>query len=64
MKLEQLQYDLGAAERHHLVEVSGLKKLSSELQVQLEETRREASEYHKASLEANAQLTDVQHQVR
>ena len=61
--IEQLQYELSSQQRRHTVEVAGLKGRLADLELQLTETRKEADEYYKASIERNLENTALGNEV-
>ena len=64
MAIDQLQYELGAANRRSQTEVAGLRQKVSDLELQLIEARKEADEYHKSNLERNMEGTQLGQEVR
>ncbi|BFZ03196.1 hypothetical protein BsWGS_06235 [Bradybaena similaris] len=63
IQIDQLTYELNSCRRRQEAEVSGLKNRVSELEFQLIEARREADEYHRASLERNEELVALGNQL-
>ena len=64
MTIDQLQYELGAANRRSQTEVAGLRQKVSDLELQLIEARKEADEYYKSNLERNMEGTQLGQEVR
>ena len=63
VQVEQMQYEVGAAERRHNAELVSLKRQVTEMQLQLEEARREADEYYKANLKNNQHVSRMEQEV-
>ncbi|XP_012941304.1 coiled-coil domain-containing protein 57 [Aplysia californica] len=63
IQIDQLNYELSSQRRRHEGEVTGLKNRVSDLELQLSEARREADEYHRASLERNQELVALGNQL-
>ncbi|CAG5122366.1 unnamed protein product [Candidula unifasciata] len=63
IQIDQLTYELSSCRRRQETEVAGLKNRVSELEFQLTEARREADEYHRASLERNEELVALGNQL-
>ena len=63
IEIDQLGYELTSQRRRHEVEVTGLRSRVSDLEQQLSESRREADEFHRQSLERNQELVALGNQV-
>ncbi|CAH1794612.1 unnamed protein product [Owenia fusiformis] len=63
VEVDQLQYELGAQGRRNQAEIASLRQRIGELELQLVETRKEADEYFKGSLERNMENTALGNQV-
>ena len=53
VEIDQLQYELGAATRRYQAEVASLRQRVAEMDLHLVESRKEADEYYKGTLERN-----------
>lgn len=63
IEIDQLSYELSSSKQRAETEISGLQKRVSDLELQLSEARREADEYHRASLESNQELVALGNQL-
>ena len=63
IEIDQLTYELSSSKERAETEINGLRKRVSDLELQLGEARREADEYHRASLESNQELMALSNQV-
>jgi len=63
VEIDQLQYELGAVRRRTDTEVSSLRQRVADLELQVNEARREADEYYRASVEHNTEATALANQV-
>uniref|UniRef100_A0A0B7B4I3 Coiled-coil domain-containing protein 57 n=1 Tax=Arion vulgaris TaxID=1028688 RepID=A0A0B7B4I3_9EUPU len=63
IQIDQLTYELNSCRHRHETQVTGLKNRVSELEFLLSEARREADEYHRASLERNEELVALGNQL-
>ncbi|XP_041363903.1 coiled-coil domain-containing protein 57-like [Gigantopelta aegis] len=63
IEIDQLQYEVNAAGRRHQAESASLRQQISDLELQLMETRKEADEYYRASLERNMEVTALRNEV-
>ncbi|RUS77718.1 hypothetical protein EGW08_014506 [Elysia chlorotica] len=61
--IDQLTYELSSSKQRAETEISGLRKRVGDLELQLGEARREADEYHRASLESNQELVALSNQL-
>ena len=63
VEIDQLQYELGAVKRRTDTEVCSLRQRISDLELQVSETRKEADEYYRASVECNTEAMALANQV-
>jgi len=63
VEIDQLQYELGAVRRRTDTEVSSLRQRIADLELQVNEARKEADEYYRASVEHNTEATALANQV-
>jgi len=63
VEIDQLQYELGAVRRRTDTEVASLRQRVADLELQVNEARKEADEYYRASVERNTEATAVANQV-
>ncbi|CAL1527468.1 unnamed protein product [Lymnaea stagnalis] len=63
IQIDQLTYELSSCRRRYEGEINGLKTRVGDLELQLTEARREADEYHRASLERNEELVALGNQL-
>ncbi|XP_067671855.1 coiled-coil domain-containing protein 57-like isoform X2 [Haliotis asinina] len=63
VEIDQLQYEVNAGKRRHEAEVAGLRSRVSDLEQQLVETRKEADEYYRSSLERNTEVTALSNEL-
>ncbi|KAH9514404.1 hypothetical protein Btru_025159 [Bulinus truncatus] len=63
IQIDQLTYELSSLRRRYEAEISGLKSRVADLELLLGEARREADEYHRASLERNEELVALGNQL-
>ena len=62
-QIETLQYELSSQTRRTSSEASALKQAIANLELELDSTRREADEYHKASIEKNSEVASLETKV-
>ncbi|KAI8794762.1 coiled-coil domain-containing protein 57 isoform X1 [Biomphalaria glabrata] len=63
IQIDQLTYELSTCRRRYEAEINGLKSRVADLELLLSEARREADEYHRASLERNEELVALGNQL-
>ncbi|KAK3744535.1 hypothetical protein RRG08_056672 [Elysia crispata] len=63
IEIDQLTYELSSSKQRAETEINGLRKRVGDLELQLGEARREADEYHRASLESNQELVSLGNQL-
>ncbi|XP_071106451.1 coiled-coil domain-containing protein 57-like isoform X1 [Haliotis cracherodii] len=63
VEIDQLQYEVNAGKRRHEAEAAGLRSRVSDLEQQLVETRKEADEYYRSSLERNTEVTALSNEL-
>ena len=63
VRIEQLQYELNSESRRSEAEVTSLRERVRDLELRMVETRKEADEYMKSSIEANNRVTSLTQQV-
>ncbi|GFS06575.1 coiled-coil domain-containing protein 57 [Elysia marginata] len=63
IEIDQLTYELGSTKQRAETEINALRKRVGDLELQLGEARREADEYHRASLESNQELVALGNQL-
>ncbi|GFN86852.1 coiled-coil domain-containing protein 57-like [Plakobranchus ocellatus] len=63
IQIDQLTYELSSSKQRAETEISGLQRRVGDLELQLGEARREADEYHRASLESNQELVALGNQL-
>jgi hypothetical protein len=62
-KIETLQYEMNCQARRNSTEASNLKQTIANLELELSATRREADEYHKATIEKNSEISSLENKV-
>jgi hypothetical protein len=63
-QIETLQYELNSQTRRYTTEINSLKQKCSEFDLQLNESRREADEYHKMAIEKDSEISGLEMTVR
>ena len=63
VEIDQLQYELGAVRRRTDTEVASLRQRVADLELQVNEARKEADEYYRSSVERNTEVTALANQV-
>lgn len=59
-QIETLQYELNSQSRRFTSEISALKQKAADLELELNESRREADEYHKMAIEKNSEISSLE----
>ncbi len=62
-QIETLQYEMNSQSRRMNSEVNNLKQTVASLELELSTTRREADEYHKVTIEKNAEISSLENKV-
>lgn len=62
-QLETLKYEMSSQERRLNTEINNLKQNLANLELELNSTRREADEYHKATIEKNSEISSLENKV-
>lgn len=62
-QLDTLKYELSSQERRMNAEISNLKSIGQNLELELQTTRREADEYHKITIEKNSEISALEHKI-
>ena len=62
-QLDTLKYELASQERRMNAEVSNLKTMLQNVELELQTTRREADEYHKITIEKNSEISSLEHKI-
>lgn len=63
-QIETLQYEMSSQTRRTTTEISNLKQTLANLELELSATRREADEYHKATIEKGSEVSALESKVR
>jgi len=59
-QIETLHYELNSQTRRTTTEINGLKQRVADLELELNESRREADEYHKMAIEKNSEIASLE----
>ena len=62
-QIETLQYEMNSQTRRTQTELSNLKQNIANLELELDTTRKEADEYHKATIEKNSEIAALETKV-
>ncbi|RNA39221.1 coiled-coil domain-containing 57 [Brachionus plicatilis] len=62
-QLDTLKYELGCQERRMSTEISNLRTIVQNLELELQTTRHEADEYHKITIEKNSEISSLEHRI-
>ena len=62
-QIETLQYEINSQLRRLTSEINNLKQIIANLELELSTTRREADEYHKATIEKNSEISSLETKV-
>lgn len=59
-QIETLQYELNSQTRRHTAEVNSLKQRIAELELELNESHKEADEYHKSVIQKESEIATLE----
>lgn len=59
-QLETLQYEMSSQTRRSNTEINNLKQTLANMEIELNSTRKEADEYHKAAIEKNSEIAGLE----
>jgi hypothetical protein len=59
-QIDTLQYEMNSQSRRFGTEINNLKQVVANLELELNTTRREADEYHKATIEKNSEISSLE----
>lgn len=62
-QIETLRYEMNSQLRRNTTELNNLKQITANLELELNATRREADEYHKATIEKNSEILGLETKV-
>ncbi len=59
-QIDTLQYELNSQTRRYTTDINSLKQKCAEFELQLNESRREADEYHKMAIEKDSEISGLE----